>query len=138
MQPLKPPKATAVEVVATRPTEADSSAIAYLSSRTMKPLPQIAYLVKIRFAATPPVTSQGWALYVNHFRIPKYWAYKKGIYFKVFDAQFFVDHKGRPLRFSQNGTEFVDTGLKLPPPSTRPKRASSKLTSLPRQIDVLK
>jgi hypothetical protein len=36
-----------------------------------------------------------------------------GIYFKVFDPQFFQDHQGQSLRFSQNGTEFTDTGLKL-------------------------
>jgi hypothetical protein len=138
MQPSTPPKATAVEVVATRPTEADSAAIAHLSARDSKSLPQVTYLVKVRFETMPEATSQGWALYVNDFRIPKYWAYKDGIYFKVFDQQFFRDHQGESLRFSQNGTDFIDTGLKLAAPDSSAKTSVSDVTKLPRQDDVLK
>ncbi len=138
MRPSTPPKATAVEVVATRPTEADSAAIAHLSARDSKSLPQVTYLVKVRFETMPEATSQGWALYVNDFRLPKYWAYKDGIYFKVFDQQFFRDHHGEPLRFSQNGTDFIDTGLKLAAPDSIAKTSVSDVTKLPRQDDVLK
>ncbi|HET9000560.1 MAG TPA: hypothetical protein VFP86_13025 [bacterium] len=138
MQPSTPPKATAVEVVATRPTEADSAAIAHLSARDSKSLPPVTYLVKVRFETMPEATSQGWALYVNDFRIPKYWAYKDGIYFKVFDQQFFRDHHGESLRFSQNGTDFIDTGLKLAAPDSSAKTSVSDVTKLPRQDDVLK
>src|SRR5262245_6794587 len=101
MQPSTPPKAVAVEVVAAQPTEADRSAIAHLSERDKKSLPPVTYLVKIRFDTMPPATSHGLALYVGDVRIPKYWAYKDGIYFKVFDPQFLHDHQGKPLRFSQ-------------------------------------
>jgi len=128
-----PPKAVAVEVVATQPTEADGAAIAHLSARDQKTLAEVAYVVKIRFESMPEATSRGWALYVNDFRIPKYWAYKEGIFFKVFDAQFFQDHRGQSLRFSENGVDFVDTGLRLAPPG-----ALEDLTELPRQDDLLK
>jgi hypothetical protein len=128
----KPPKAASVDVVATQPTDADSAAIAHLSARDRKSLPQVTYLVKIRLETIPEATGEGWALYVNDFRIPKYWAHKDGIYFKVFDPQFFQDHKGQRLRFSQNGTDFTNTGLKLP---ALPSRRSSKLAL---QDDVLK
>src|SRR5215471_9694652 len=138
MRPSTPPKATAVEVVATRPTEADRTAIAYLSARDNRPLPEVTYLVKVRFETMPEVTSQGWALYVNDFRIPKYWAYKDGIYFKVFDHQFFHDHHGKSLRFSQNGTDFVETGLKLVAPDSSARASVSDVTKLPLQDDVLK
>ena len=80
-----PPKATAVEVVPAQPTQADRDAIAYLSGQANRALPGAAYLVLIELKVIPPATSEGWALYVGDFRIPKYWEYKDGIYFKVFD-----------------------------------------------------
>lgn len=128
----QPPTAVAVEVIATEPTDADRVAIAHLSATGGKALPKVTYLVKIRFKAMPEPTSQGWALYVKDFRIPKYWEAKDGIYFKVFDPEFFVQHKGERLRFSQNGIKFIDTKLKL----TSPRRHDDK--KLPRQEDVLK
>lgn len=78
------------------------------------------------------------ALYVNDFRTPKYWAYKDGIYFKVFDHQFFRDHHGKSLRFSQNGTDFIETGLKLVSPDSSARASVSDVTKLPLQDDVLK
>jgi hypothetical protein len=138
MQPSTPPKVLSVEAAAAQPTDADRTTIAFLSARDNKPLPQVTYLVKLRFESMPPATSQGWALYVNDFRIPKYWQYKEGIFFKVFDVQFFRDHQKQSLRFSQNGADFIDTGLKLPPlPSgqLRPLKTSAKL---PPQDDLLK
>jgi hypothetical protein len=147
MQPSTPPKIIAVEVVSTQPTPADRKAIDYLSVQTSRPLPQIAYIVKIRLATMPPATSHGWALYVNGFRIPKYWEYKNGIYFKVFDPQFFADHHGQLLRFSQNGIDFVETGKKLARPSSEKGRSKNKskpkakskedTTTLPLQSEVL-
>jgi hypothetical protein len=138
MSPSKAPKVIAVEVVATRPTEADQAAIAHLSVEANRPLPPVAYVVKLRFQAMPPVTSHGWALYVNGFRIPKYWQYEHGIYFKVFDAQFFADHKGQRLRFSQNGSEFVDTGKRLAEPPETNVKSKRDARSLPLQADVLR
>jgi hypothetical protein len=138
MLPFTPPKAVAVEVVAAQTTEADRAAIAHLRARDNKPLPDAVYLVKVRFETIPPATSHGWALYVNGQRIPKYWAYKDGVYFKVFDPQFFVDHQGQPLRFSLNGTEFVDTGLKLGPPEPSVQAAVGGVSGLPPQAEALK
>ena len=138
MQPSLPPHAIAVEVVAVQPTDADRSAIAHLSVRDRKLLPEVTYVVKVRFEAMPQATSQGWALYVNDFRIPKYWAYKDGIYFKVFDPQFFQDHQGQSLRFSQNGTEFTDTGLTLSAPHSGTEQLANGPARLPLQEDVLK
>jgi len=139
MQPPSPPKVSAVEVVAAQPTEADSAKIAHLSGETNRSLPQVAYVVKVRLKTKPPVTSMAWALYVNDFLIPKYWEYEDGIYFTVLDPQFFAEHKGKKLRFSQNGMDFYDTGMKLaaPPPPPAAK-AKGKVTRLPAQADVLK
>jgi hypothetical protein len=126
MQPPKPPETTAVQVIAAQPTEADSAAIARLSAESDRSLPQVAYVVKVRLKTKPPATSMAWALYVNNVLIPKYWEYNEGIYFTVLDPQFFTDHKGKSLRFSQNGVDFHETGVKLPAPATPPAASESK------------
>ena len=152
MQLPKPPKITAVEVVAAQPTEADSAAIAHLSAQTNRSLPQLVYVVKVELSAKPPVTSMAWALYVDNVLIPKYWEYRDGIYFTVIDPQFLADHKGKRLRFSQNGVDFYDTGIKLPGPAapsgskrkvtkskgTQTKTAKTGAVRLPTQDEVLK
>jgi hypothetical protein len=138
MQTLTPPKATAVEVVATEPMEGDRAVLAQLSAQRSKSLAHVAYVVKIRLEKIPPATSEGWALYVDDFRIPKYWEYKKGIYFKVLDPEFFAEHQGQQLRFSQNGTDFIETGLTLTAPKAATKTSQRAKTKLPRQADVLK
>jgi len=144
MQPPKPPKVTAVEVIAAQPTDADSAAIAHLSAETNRPLPQVVHVVKVRLKTKPPATSMAWALYVNDVLIPKYWEYAEGIYFTVLDPQFFAEHKGQRLLFSQNGVDFYDTGIKLPAPTApaaskaKGKAAKSKTKQLPLQSDVLK
>jgi hypothetical protein len=132
-----PPEATGVDVVPAQPTQADRDAIAFLSAQANRALPGAAYLVLVELKVIPPATSQGWALYVGDFRVPKYWQYKDGIYFKVFDPEFFVEHKGERLRFSQDETQFIDTGLKLAAQAAV-SRTSAKARALPRQDDVLK
>ena len=111
MQLPEPPKITTVEVVAAQPTEADRAAIAHMGVKE----PGAVYVVKVRLKAKPPVTSMAWALYVDDELVSKYWEYTDGIYFTVFDPQFFIRHQGKQLRFSQNGTDFFDTGVQLAP-----------------------
>lgn len=138
MNPSSPPKIAAVEVVPSQPTEADRSAIASMKARDAAPKPEVAFLVKIQFKEMPPVTSHGWALYVNDVRIPKYWAYKDGIYFKILDAEFLAEHDGHPLRFSpDNGTTFIETGKKLISPKGKALKAALSADPLPPQKDVL-
>jgi hypothetical protein len=133
---LTPPQAIAVEVVTTQPTEADDALIARLSPAVRRGLAPAAYLVMIRLQTIPPATSSGWALYINDFRIPKYWQYRDGIFFKVYDPQFLEDHAGESLRFSANGSEFIETGLTLVAPDVVPSPAEAR--DLPRQDDILR
>jgi hypothetical protein len=137
MTPFTPPRIAAVEVVASQPTDADRAVIAHLKARDQAPLQDVAYLVKIQFEELPPVTSHGWALYVNDQRIPKYWAYKDGIYFKVFDPNFFAEHAGQPIRFSMDGVDFIDTGKKLVSPKLKAMKTAADRSKLPLQSDVL-
>ena len=134
--PSTPPRAVAVEAVASQPTDADDAAIARLSQAAGRDMTPVAYLVKIRLETVPAATSSGWALYVGDFRIPKYWEYKDGIYFKVYDPQFFRDHAGGALRFSPDGTEFIETGLVLTSPDVLPS-AVTEMPNLPQQRDIL-
>jgi hypothetical protein len=132
MQPPEPPKITAVEVVAAQPTEADRAAIAHMG---LKESPEAVYVVKVRLKAKPPVTSMAWALYVEDELFPKYWEYTDGVYFTVFDPEFFTRHKGKQLRFSQNGIDFFDTGVMLTSPAPP---AEGNAAKLPLQTDVFK
>jgi hypothetical protein len=131
MQLPEPPKITTVEVVAAQPTEADRAAIAHMGVKE----PAAVYVVKVRLKAKPPVTSMAWALYVDDELVSKYWEYTDGIYFTVFDPQFFIRHQGKQLRFSQNGTDFFDTGVQLAP---APSVAAGNAIKLPLQADVLR
>jgi hypothetical protein len=143
MQPPKPPNITGVEIVPAQPTDADSAAIAYLSARLNRSLPQVVHVVKVQLKVKPPATSMAWALYVDDELIPKYWEYDEGIYFTVLDPQFLADHKGERLRFSRDGVHFHDTGIRLPgssvakAPKARGKAGKSKSPRLPSQADVL-
>ena len=126
----EPPKIAAVEVVAAQPTETDRAAIAHMG---VKEPPKAVHVVKVRLKAKPPVMSMAWALYVDDELVPQYWEYTDGIYFTVLDPQFFTKHKGKQLRFSQNGADFFDTGVKLTAPA-----ASATAAKLPLQSEVLK
>jgi hypothetical protein len=130
--PLETPQAIAVRTYATQPTEADRPVIARLRLAA-EPEP-VAFLVTVELAAVPPATSRGWALYVDDFRIPKYWQYRLGIYFKIYDAQFFADHAGGRLRFTADRTDFVETGLTLDGPA--PESFADR-SALPTQDEIL-
>jgi hypothetical protein len=144
MQTPTPPKVAAVEVVTAQPTEADSAVLAHLSALTDRSLPQEAYVVKIRLKSKPPATSMAWALYADDVLIPKYWEYKDGIYFVVLDPDFFAENKGKRLRFSQDGIDFHDTGMKLAAPTKAVAAAKSRSKTtdrrarLPTQAEILK
>jgi len=131
------PKVVAVEVVPARPTETDRTMIAQLAAEAKRPIPETAFIVKIRLETIPPATGQGWALYVGDTRIPKYWEYPGGIYFKVLDEEFLADHQGQRLRFSENGEDFIETGVKLPRLGARPVKRVADARRLPPQSEVL-
>lgn len=132
--PSTPPQAVAVRTFATQPTDSDRAVIARLNQTTDRRLEPVAFLVTVQLAVVPAATSSGWALYLDDFRVPKYWEYRLGIYFKVYDPEFFADHVGERLRFSANGTEFVDTDLTLTAPESV---APDERSVLPRQEEIL-
>jgi hypothetical protein len=124
--------------MAARPTDADTPMIASLSKELNRQLPAAVFIVKVRLEKPLEPTGDGWALYVGSTRIPKYWEYRVGIYFKVFDQAFLADHQGEPLRFSHNDQEFVDTGVNLPAPGPARAATTAGAKALPLQSHVLK
>ena len=135
--PTAPPKVVSAQVVATQPTDADKPMLASLSSELDRRLPASAFIVKIRLDKVPEPTGAGWALYVGDTRIPKYWEYPGGIYFKVLDDTFLAEHRGKPLRFSQDDRTFVKTGVTLPGPESPGPSDSRGARRLPLQSEVL-
>jgi hypothetical protein len=115
--PSAPPKVVSAQVVATQPTDADKPMLASLSSELDRRLPASAFIVKIRLDKVPEPTGAGWALYVGA-RAFRSWEYPGGIYFKVLDDTFLAEHRGKPLRFSQDDRTFVKTGVTLPGPES--------------------
>lgn len=135
---LMVPKVVSVEVVPARPTETDKTMIAQLAAETQRPITDTAFIVKITLDTIPPPTARGWALYVGDTRIPKYWEYPGGIYFKVLDEEFLAEHRRQKLRFSENGVDFIDTGMKMPAPEASRAGRAAKMRSLPPQSEVLR
>lgn len=138
MKAPSPPKAVAVEVVAAQPTKDDKALVAALAAEAGKPLPGAAYIVKVKLSAVPEPASHGFALYVGDLRVPKYWEYPQGIWFKVFDPDFFAAYKGRKLRFSADDVRFTDTGLTLAAPKSPTAKTARGAARLPTQEEVLK
>jgi len=135
--PSAPPKVVSAEVVAAQPTDADKPMLARLSSELDRRLPASAFIVKIRLDKVPEPTGDGWALYVGDTRIPKYWEYPGGIYFKVLDDTFLAEHQGAPLRFSHDDRTFVNTGVNLPGPEAPRPTAAKGARRLPLQSELL-
>ena len=135
--PSAMPKIVSAEVVTAQPTDADRPMLARLSTELNRRLPASVFIVKIRLDKVPEPTGDGWALYVGDTRIPKYWEYVGGIYFKVFDDRFLAEHQGEPLRFSHDDRTFVNTGVTLPGPDAPRPAASKGARRLPLQSAVL-
>ena len=135
--PLTPLQVLDVDVVPAQPTEADTKFIAHARTTTGRDLAPVAYVVRLRLKSPPEPTGAGWALYVGDLRIPKYWQYAGGIYFKVYDPAFFDEHEHHPLRFTtDHGKTFQDTGHTLGRPSAA--HTARTTAELPEQPEILR
>jgi hypothetical protein len=109
------PQVANVEVVATQSQPSDSEKVAHLKvANNNADLKDVTYIVKVNLIAPMPITSMGFTLYVGDYRVNKYAAFPGGIYFKVYDPNFFVEHGGAPIRFSVGGMAAQETGARLP------------------------
>ena len=138
------PVVASVEVIPTRAKPADVKSIKYIQSQENISLEEVAYVVKITLEKMPPISSQGFELYLDNYRVRKYWAFRSGIYFKVYNPRFFAKHGGKQLRFSLVEQQFYDTGFRLPGAENQITARSAFLTDaaesaagLPAQEDIL-
>lgn len=133
------PTVSTVEVVATQPTAADVRNIENLRLTAESQIDNVAYIVKLDLDNIPEISSLGFNIYVGEFRIRKYSGCRGGIYFKVYDPQFFSEYGGQNIRFSIDGITFQDSGQRLPEVGDRSSllRTDSELSSLPSQEEVL-
>jgi hypothetical protein len=140
MIPITYPQVANVEVVATQSQPADTEKIAFLKT-TNAALNDVTYIVKVNLSAPLPVTSAGFTLYVGDYQVRKYSAFPGGIYFKVYDPNFFVDHGGEPLKFSVLGMAAQETGSRLPTlpgADAAATRGLQQSSELPTQEQILR
>jgi hypothetical protein len=120
MIPMNYPQVAHVEVVPTQPQAADSRTIDHIRMSENILLDNVTYIVKINLSSPLPVTSAGFNLYVGNYRVSRYFEFPGGIYFKVFNPQFLVEHGGEPIRFSVGEAAAQDTGSRLPEQQVEP------------------
>lgn len=133
------PEVSAVEIVATQPTEADLRSIENMRLTEDSQIRNVTYIIKLDLENIPEISSLGFNVYVGEFRVRKYSGCRGGIYFKIYDPLFFSEHAGQNIRFSIDGITFQDSGQRLPEVDDMSSRslADSDLGSLPTQKQVL-
>lgn len=92
----------AVKLVAAEPESADLERLTFLRQNKEPQLEDVVYLVKVYMTGVP-ITSTGMMLFVGKELISKYWAFNGGIYFIVYNPDFFVTHKNDFIRYSLDG-----------------------------------
>jgi hypothetical protein len=137
MIPITYPQIAHVEVVATQSNPADTEKITFLKT-TNAALQDVTYIVKVDLSAPLPITSAGFALYVGNYQVKKYSAFPGGIYFKVYDPNFFVEHAGEPLKFSVAGMAAQETAYRLPGLPEEGATALEQVSELPTQEQLLR
>lgn len=133
------PGVLSVEVIATQPTGADLRNIEYMRSAGHPQIENITYIIKLNLDSIPEVSSLGFRVYVGEFRVIKYFECPDGIYFKVYDPNFFSEHANQNIQFSIDDVTFQDSGQTLPTVNdlslfTLPE---GEVNSLPSQKQVL-
>jgi hypothetical protein len=140
MMPITYPQVTNVEVVATQSQPADSEKIAHLRSTTNNTaLADVTYVVKVDLREPMPATSMGYTLLVGDYPINKYASFTGGIYFKVYDPNFFAEHGGESIKFSVGGMAAHETGARLPiQPTAAATLRTTESSELPTQEQILR
>ena len=133
------PAVSAVEVVATQPTEADLRSLENMRLTKDSQIRNVTYIIKLELENLPEISSLGFNVYVGEFRVRKYSGCRGGIYFKIYDPRFFSEHAGENIRFSIDGITFQDSGQRLPAVDDMSSLTlvESDLSSLPTQEQVL-
>ena len=106
------------------------------SARRRRARAPVAYVIKIRLETMPPATRRVGRCTSDDFRIPKYWEYQEGIYFKMSIPSSSRTTRRTTALLSRAGTEFIETGLTLSRPDVVPESVTAD-TELPTQREAL-
>ncbi|MEM7537935.1 MAG: hypothetical protein AAF639_37540 [Chloroflexota bacterium] len=106
---------TSVEAISIQPEQADMKKITYLREHMKRNMDDAYTIVKLFLDEPLPMGAESPRLYVGDEEIMKYGGFAGGIYFKVYDPQFFEQHGGDAIYSSTDGYTLVDTGQTLPP-----------------------
>ena len=111
---------TSVEAISIQPEQADMKKIAYLREHMKRTMDDVYTIVKVFLDEPLPIKVRTPRLYVGDNEIMKYGGFAGGIYFKVYDPQFFEQHSGDAIYISTDGYTLVETGHTLPPMPSNP------------------
>lgn len=103
-----------VEVLPVLPDETDIKNINYLRNSEGTIIQSVVYVVKITIENRLSTSSLGFELFLDDYRVRKYFEFESGIYFKVYNPRFFQKHGEKKIRISLDKVSFIDTGLKFP------------------------
>ena len=100
-------KVNSVTIDAVEPTEAEIKNFGQIS--VLKNTERATYIVKVRIEDAPDVLPNDFHLFVGSEEIKKFWGYKDGIYFKVYDPSFLKKASGNPIVVVLGDTRIDDS-----------------------------
>ena len=130
-----PLEVSSIQVRAAQPKAADARKIEQINQAKGRSAGEVVYIVKLYLDdARPLYTSMGARLFVGEEAIEEYAGFERGIYFKVYDPDFFSEHTGEKVRFTIDGETFIDAGVEFPRLTVD---GQPDATRLPTQEEVL-
>lgn len=103
-----------VEIIPTITLEEDIENIKFINSIESEIVQETTYVVKIWLDDILPFSSLSVDLYLNDYKVRKYFEFDRGIYFKVFNPRFFEKHSDKKIYFIIGNSEIVETDWRLP------------------------
>lgn len=104
----------AIEILPTVTLEEDVENINFINSVEAGFIEKTTYIVKIWLKEELPFSGISIDLYFNEYKVRKYFEFKGGIYFKVFNPRFFDKHSNKKIYFVIGNSEVIETEFKLP------------------------
>lgn len=122
-------KALSINIVPAAPSDWDMENINLINEQEGTNKSGTVFLVEIDLEGDIPATATAVDLYLNEYKVRKYYQTTGGIGFKVYNPRFLLKHSNKNIRFVINNDEVIETGLKFP--------VYEALNSVPSHLDLL-
>ena len=133
------PQIKSMQIVAIRPEGADEQRLQFVHAGKEGVVPRAMYVVKVYLQEGIPATGQAVALYVGETWIRKYFAFSGGIFFNIYEPDFFQKNANATIRFTADHTKYFDSSVRLSMPVQEADAASADSTSaLPTKHEALR